>query len=65
MTVALYGRSGLYRYAEEALAEGYATRSIVQGMQFPIAEGYVSIPRLMFEGGAVAGVGYLGYEATH
>jgi hypothetical protein len=62
LTVGLYGKSGLYRYAEEALAEGYATRSLLSGLRFPIVEGYVSIPRLAFEGGAVGAGGYGAYE---
>ena len=62
LTVGLYGKSGLYRYAEEALAEGYATGSLHRGLRFPVSEGYVSIPRLASEAGAVGAAGYGAYE---
>jgi RHS repeat-associated protein len=62
LTVGLYGKSGLYRYAEKALAEGYATRSIGRGLAFPIAEGYVSIPRLAMEAGGLGAVGFGAYQ---
>jgi hypothetical protein len=58
----LYGKSALYRYGEEALAEGYAVRSIRQGLAF--AKGYVTPMRLglelgglgVFTGGAAYGI---------
>ena len=56
ITIGLYSYSGLYRYAEEAAAETYGTGSLWQGLRFPIANGYVSIPRLGVEL-AVAGSG--------
>lgn len=62
----LYEHSHLYTYAEEALAEGYATRSLREGLQFPLREGYVTPGRLALEGAGVAGTtaaaGYVGYE---
>lgn len=62
----LYEHSHLYAYAEEALAEGYATRSLREGLQFPIREGYVTPGRMALEGAGVAGTmgaaGYVGYE---
>lgn len=62
LTVGLYNKSGLYRYAEEALAEGYALRSVRAGLAFPLREGYVSGIRLGLEGGgAAAGAGGLAY----
>lgn len=62
LTVGLYNKSGLYRYAEEALAEGYALRSVRVGLAFPLRQGYVSGVRLGLEGGGVAaGVGGLAY----
>jgi hypothetical protein len=62
-----YNNSHLLRFTEEALAEGYASRSIIQGIMHPLQNGYgISIPRLMLEAGAVgAGIGgsaYLGYR---
>ena len=62
VTVGLYGKSGLYRYTEEALAEGYATRSVARGLAFPIANGYVSAPRIAAETVGAAAAGYGAYE---
>jgi hypothetical protein len=62
LTVGLYGKSGLYRYAEEALAEGYATRSVARGLAFPVTNGYVSVPRLALEAGGLGAAGYGIYE---
>lgn len=60
--MALYGASGLYRYGEEALAEGYAVSSIRQGLAFPLANGYVTPLRLGLEvGGAGALTGSAAY----
>jgi len=64
----LYGKSGLYRYTEEAAAETYATKSIGQGLAFPLTNGYVTPLRLSVEfGGAAAATGggaYGIYEAA-
>jgi hypothetical protein len=57
-----YQRSNLLRYAEEALAEGYATRSVRQGLRFPLAEGYVTPGGLSLESAAVGGTAYVGHE---
>jgi hypothetical protein len=62
-----YNNSHLLRFTEEALAEGYASRSLMQGLRHPLHNGYgISIPRLTLEAGAVgAGIGgaaYLGYQ---
>ncbi len=62
LAIGLYGKSGLYRYAEEALAEGYTTRSLLEGLQYPVSQGYVSIPRLATEGGVAGAAGYAAYE---
>ena len=37
----LYENSAFFRYAEEALAEGYATKSLIKGLKFPIVNGYL------------------------
>lgn len=59
-----YQRSNILRYAEEALAEGYATRSVLQGLRFPFAGGYRITPAgLAIESAAAGGAAYLGYEA--
>ena len=64
----LYAKSGLYRYAEEALAEGYGTRSVAKGLAYPLTNGYVSPLRLGLELGAgtavTGGAAYGVYEAT-
>jgi len=52
--MAAYQNSHLVRYMEEAIAEGFATRSVSQGLAFPLREGYVSGPRVIAEG-----VGYI------
>jgi hypothetical protein len=63
-----YNNSHLLRFTEEALAEGYATRSVLQGIRHPIVNGYgISLPRLAAETGVVGGVVgggiYLGTQA--
>jgi RHS repeat-associated protein len=62
-----YNRSHLLRFTEEAIAEGYATRSIRQGILHPLENGYgISIPRLGVEagliGGGIGGAWYLGNQ---
>jgi hypothetical protein len=59
ITIGLYEHSGLYRYAEEALAEGYGTGNVFKGLRFPIKNGYVSGTRVAAEAGllGVAGGG--------
>ena len=62
-----YNNSHLMRFTEEALAEGYASRSLMQGIMHPLQNGYgISIPRLTLEVGAAgAGIGeaaYWGYQ---
>jgi RHS repeat-associated protein len=48
--IAAYRRSQLVRYAEEALAEGIATRSVKAGLKFPLQGGYgIGAPRLLAE----------------
>jgi hypothetical protein len=59
----LYNRSGLARYAEEALAEGYATRSILRGLRYPFGR-YVSGRRVAGEAVALGASAYGGYEAV-
>lgn len=58
-----YSHSHLWRYSEEALAEGWATRSLSQGLRFPLGPGYgLSVPRIAAEaGGAGAAAGGAGY----
>jgi hypothetical protein len=57
-----YNNSQLLRYTEEALAQGYATRSVLQGAQFPLANGYVTGSGLLLEGGVVGAGAYGLYE---
>ncbi len=68
VTAFLYEKSGLYKYAEEALAEGYALRSVGKGFAYPLVEGYVTPLRLGVELGAATAVtgaaAYGVYEAT-
>lgn len=60
---AAYNRSHLLRFIEEGIAEGYATRSIMQGITFPFRGGYVTLPRLVLESAFLSGgVGYGGYR---
>jgi hypothetical protein len=58
----LYSHSHLYRAAEEAAAETYATGSLTQGLKFPLTHGYVTPGRLGLEtaavGGAVGGAAF-------
>jgi hypothetical protein len=68
-TTQFYGSSALWRYTEEALAEGYATRSVIKGLVFPLAEDYVKVDKVLNELGVltrgtaiVAGTGYVGYR---
>jgi len=57
-----YNKSHFLKYTEEALAEMYATRSIADGLRFPL-QGYgVSFPRVLAEG---AGYGALVSGATY
>ena len=56
-----YKRSALARYAEEALAQTYATRSLAKGLAFPVKAGYVPAWRIGVEGGTL-GLG--AYAAT-
>jgi RHS repeat-associated protein len=53
-----YKNSAFLKYTEEALAEGIATRSVSQGLLFPITHGYVHPARLAIETGALGGAGY-------
>jgi hypothetical protein len=60
-----YQHSSIWRYVEEAAAETYGTRSLAQGLTFPLREGYVSIGGLALEAGGLGVVGlggYLGYR---
>lgn len=60
-----YQNSGLCKYLEEALAEGYAQAkvkgsvraAVVEGLKFPIQNGYVSLSRVVGE----AAIGTLMY----
>jgi hypothetical protein len=65
---AMYEHSHLARYTEEALAEGYATGSVRNGLTFPFSNGYVTPLRVGLEGaavgGAVGGAAYGIHEAT-
>lgn len=68
MRVAAYKHSELVRYLEEALAESYAQLKVngisglPTGIQFPIANGYVRLERVLKEAAigtvAVGGVTY-------
>lgn len=58
-----YQNISLVQYLEEALAEGYATRSLLQGLAFPIRYGYVTLPRVLggaavFGGAIWSGISY-------
>lgn len=61
-----YNRSGLITFIEEAVAEGYAQRSVIAGLRYPIQEGYVSASRVAVEAvlyiGALYQAGRLGAE---
>jgi hypothetical protein len=51
-----YGNLSLLRYLEEALAQGYATRSLWKGLIFPIRANYVMFfPDVVIEGAAYIG----------
>lgn len=44
-----HNNSHVLRYVEEAIAEGYSSRSILQGLKHPIVNPYgISVPRLRF-----------------
>jgi hypothetical protein len=57
-----YMRSALLRYIEEALAESYAQlrvnglSSLLVGMRFPLAGGYVTVSQLATEGVAIGNI---------
>jgi hypothetical protein len=61
-----YSNSALLRYAEEAIAETRANQltggSLIQGLLFPIREGYVDPEAILIEG-ILTGVG-IGYSAN-
>jgi hypothetical protein len=64
-----YENSHLLRFTEEALAEGYATRSLSQGLAHPLVNEYgIRGLRLFLESAAFGGVIYggavIGYELT-
>ncbi len=54
-----YKYSHVLRFIEEALAEGYATRSITAGLRFPLRNNYVTYAGLTAEISALLGLGYL------
>jgi RHS repeat-associated protein len=57
-TVAAYERSHLWRYTEEALAEGYGAGSLIHGLRFPLQGGYGLSPlRIAAEATPLAGAG--------
>ena len=52
----LYEHSDLYKFTEEAMAEGYATSSVRTGLEFPLSHDYgISTTRLAVEAGGLAG----------
>jgi hypothetical protein len=53
-----------YRYLEEALAEGYALRSLKRGLQYPIKYGYVSPFSIAADLGVKGYQAYLLYDAV-
>ena len=58
-----YNKSQLLRFGEEALAEGYATRSLLQGLAHPLVHGYGITPSgLLLEATLVGGGIYGTYE---
>ena len=68
--ILLYERSHLYRYLEEAGAQGYSgfmagrgLAGVPSALQFPIRNGYVSLPRLTMESAGLSLGGYFGYQA--
>ena len=57
-TLRAYDKSHLYRYAEEALAEGYGTGSLIHGLRFPLQGGYgLSPARIAAEATPLVGAG--------
>jgi RHS repeat-associated protein len=66
---ALYEHSHLARYTEEALAETHATRSIREGLAFPVQQDYVSVGGVAREaagvGGAAVGAAAVGGDSGH
>jgi hypothetical protein len=62
-----YDNSQLLRFTEEAIAETYGSRNLLQGLSHPLVNPYgISPGGLALEGGIVgggiAGVAYLGYQ---
>lgn len=65
----LYVNSDLWRYSEEAAAETFATRSLSQGLKFPIVQDYGLTPwqsgaELAGLGAAAGGTAYGLYQAS-
>jgi hypothetical protein len=65
-----YERSHFLRYLEEALAQTYATRSLLQGLRHPLNGAYqLSVWRVILEGGGygiiVGGTTYGAYTLSH
>jgi len=60
---ALHENSSLARFAEEALAGGYATGSLKQAIRFLFKNNYVNVHKVAAEAAGVSGVGWLMYEA--
>jgi hypothetical protein len=63
ITNALYAKSHLWRYAEEAAAETYGTLSLVKGLSFPLTSGGYGLNPLRIGGEALGlgGAGLGGY----
>ena len=62
MRISGYSRSGLLRYLEEALAEGYGQLRVcgleraLKAYRFPIDFGYVTVARMRAEGLAIGSI---------
>lgn len=64
VTVGLHHQSAIYRFVEEAIAEGYATRSVSQGLRYAIRPDVVPVSHLAYEATAVGAAGYGVYQLT-
>jgi hypothetical protein len=62
-----YDNSQLLRFTEEAIAEGVASKSVMQGLRHPVVNGYgITTGGMAAEGaavgGGVIGAGYMGFK---
>jgi hypothetical protein len=59
---ALYSRSAIWTYGEEALAESVGSRSLSAGLRHPVVNGYICRSQVGFDAVVLGGGGVIGYR---